>query len=125
MKKTINSPLAPAPIGPYSQAILSGNILYVSGQIPVDQKTGVVVNQSIEDETRQVMINLGYILKEAGSDYSDIVKCTIFIKDMKQFAQINGIYGEYFKENPPARETVEVSELPKGVSIEISCIAHI
>lgn len=125
MKKIINSPKAPAPIGPYSQAVLSKEVLYVSGQIPIDQATGNIMNGSIEEETRQVMVNIGYILKEAGADYSNILKCSIFIKDMNQFAQINAIYGEYFPENPPARETVEVSQLPKGVSVEISCIAQL
>ncbi|MFT7234026.1 MAG: 2-iminobutanoate/2-iminopropanoate deaminase [Cyclobacteriaceae bacterium] len=125
MKTIINSPKAPAPIGPYSQAVKVGNTLYVSGQIPIDQATGKIIDTSIEEETKQVMINLGYILKEAGADYSDIVKCSIFIKDMAQFAQINAVYGEYFPENPPARETVEVSQLPKGVNVEISCIAQL
>jgi 2-iminobutanoate/2-iminopropanoate deaminase len=119
--KIIFSDQAPAPIGPYSQAIVSGNTLYVSGQIPIDQATGNIVSSSIEDETRQVMTNIGYILKEAGVDFSNIVKCSIFIKDMSQFAQINAVYGEYFPTNPPARETVEVSALPKGVNVEISC----
>jgi 2-iminobutanoate/2-iminopropanoate deaminase len=123
--KIIFSDQAPAPIGPYSQAIVSGNTLYVSGQIPIDQATGNIVSSSIEDETRQVMTNIGYILKEAGVDFSNIVKCSIFIKDMSQFAQINAVYGEYFPTNPPARETVEVSALPKGVNVEISCIAEL
>ncbi|MFY0599587.1 MAG: RidA family protein [Cyclobacteriaceae bacterium] len=125
MKTIINSPKAPAPIGPYSQAVLSNNILYVSGQISIDQSTGQVISDSIENETRQVMKNLGYILEEAGASFSNILKCSIFIADMNQFAQINAIYGEHFPENPPARETVEVSKLPKGVSVEISCIAQL
>ncbi len=125
MKTIINSPKAPAPIGPYSQAVLSNGVLYVSGQIPIDQATGIVVSSSIEDETRQVMKNLGYILEEAGASFANVLKCSIFIKDMGQFAQINGVYGEYFPENPPARETVEVSQLPKGVNVEISCIAQL
>lgn len=125
MKTIINSPKAPSPIGPYSQAVLSNGVLYVSGQIPIDQATGIVVSSSIEDETRQVMKNLGYILEEAGASFANVLKCSIFIKDMGQFAQINGVYGEYFPENPPARETVEVSQLPKGVNVEISCIAQL
>ncbi|MFY0607357.1 MAG: RidA family protein [Cyclobacteriaceae bacterium] len=125
MKQIINSSKAPAPIGPYSQAIKSGNILYVSGQIAIDQSSGKLVDSSIEEETKQVMINIGYILEEAGINYSHILKCSIFINNMEQFAQINGIYGEYFPENPPARETVEVSRLPKDVNVEISCVAHL
>lgn len=125
MKKVINAKKAPAPIGPYSQAIISKGTLYVSGQIPIDQSTGNLINSSIEEETRQVMINLGFILEAAGANYSNIIKCSIFIKDMTQFTKINSIYGEYFTENPPARETVEVSELPKGVNVEISCIAEL
>jgi len=125
MKTIINSPKAPAPIGPYSQAVLSNGVLYVSGQIPIDQATGQLVSTSIEDETRQVMKNLGYILEAAGTSFANVLKCSIFIKDMGQFAQINAVYGEYFPENPPARETVEVSRLPKDVSVEISCIAQL
>lgn len=125
MKTIINSPKAPAPIGPYSQAVLSNGVLYVSGQIPIDQATGQLVSTSIEDETRQVMKNLGYILEAAGATFANVLKCSIFIKDMGQFAQINAVYGEYFPENPPARETVEVSRLPKDVSVEISCIAQL
>ncbi len=125
MKTIINSPKAPAPIGPYSQAVLSNGVLYVSGQIPIDQATGQLVSTSIEDETRQVMKNLSYILEAAGASFANVLKCSIFIKDMGQFAQINAVYGEYFPENPPARETVEVSRLPKDVSVEISCIAQL
>ena len=125
MKTIINSPKAPAPIGPYSQAVLSNGVLYVSGQIPIDQATGQLVSTSIEDETRQVMKNLSYILEAAGASFADVLKCSIFIKDMGQFAQINAVYGEFFPENPPARETVEVSRLPKDVSVEISCIAQL
>ena len=125
MKTIINSPKAPAPIGPYSQAVLSNGVLYVSGQIPIDKATGQLVSTSIEDETRQVMKNLSYILEAAGASFANVLKCSIFIKDMGQFAQINAVYGEYFPENPPARETVEVSRLPKDVSVEISCIAQL
>ncbi|MEO9475173.1 MAG: Rid family detoxifying hydrolase [Cyclobacteriaceae bacterium] len=125
MKTIVNSPKAPAPIGPYSQAVIANNILYVSGQIAIDQATGEINNSTIEEETKQVMINLGHILKEAKADYVNILKCSIFIKDMGQFAQINAVYGEFFPSDPPARETVEVSELPKGVNVEISCIAQL
>lgn len=123
MKKIIESIDAPAPIGPYSQAVVANGTLYVSGQIPIDQRTGQLISGTIEEETEQVMKNLGYILEEAGSSFEQVVKCSIFIKDMNDFAKINEVYGSRFKVNPPARETVEVSELPKGVNVEISCIA--
>ena len=119
----INSPNAPAPIGPYSQAVLAGHTLYVSGQIALHAQTGELVSSSIEEETHQVMRNLEAILHEAGMEFSDVAKCTIFVKDLNNFAAINGVYGSYFKQNPPARETVEVSRLPKDVNVEISCIA--
>lgn len=123
MKEIINSSKAPAPIGPYSQAVKSGNTLYISGQIPIDQSTGNLVDSSIEDETEQVMKNLEFILEEAGLSFDDVLKCSIFVSDMGNFARINEIYAKYFQTNPPARETVEVSGLPKGVNVEISCIA--
>lgn len=123
MKQIINSSKAPAPIGPYSQAVKSGETLYVSGQIPIDQSTGKLIENSIEEETNQVMKNLGYILEEAGLTFENVLKCSIFVSNMENFARINEVYGQYFKENPPARETVEVSCLPKGVNVEISCIA--
>jgi 2-iminobutanoate/2-iminopropanoate deaminase len=114
---------APAPIGPYSQAVLAGNTLYVSGQIALDPVTGELINENITEETHAVMKNMEAILRAAGFSFSDIVKCTIFIRDMGQFVTINEAYGQYFKSNPPARETVEVSKLPKNVNVEISCIA--
>ncbi len=123
MKEIINSPKAPAPIGPYSQAVKAGNTLYISGQIPIDQETNLLLEGSIEEETEQVMKNLGYILNEAGLAFKDVVKCSIFVSSMDDFARINSVYGRFFDENPPARETVEVSGLPKGVNVEISCIA--
>lgn len=123
MKKIIESPQAPAPIGPYSQAVEVNGMLYVSGQIPIDQSTGNLVSGTIEEETEQVMKNLGYILEAAGTSFDKVVKCSIFIKDMGDFSKINEVYGSRFKANPPARETVQVSELPKGVNVEISCIA--
>ena len=122
-KIVINSSQAPAPIGPYNQAIMIQETLYVSGQIAIDQSTGQLVNSNITEETHQVMKNLSFILQEAGMTFINVVKCSIFLKDMNNFQTINGIYGEYFKSNPPARETVEVSRLPKDVNIEISCIA--
>jgi 2-iminobutanoate/2-iminopropanoate deaminase len=123
MKQIINSSGAPAPIGPYSQATLFNGMLLVSGQIALDAQTGALVNDSIENETEKVMENLAHILKEAGMGFDNVLKCSIFISDMNNFARINAVYGKYFPSNPPARETVEVSRLPKDVNIEISCIA--
>jgi 2-iminobutanoate/2-iminopropanoate deaminase len=122
-KEVINSPAAPEPIGPYSQAIRSNGTLYISGQIAIDQSTGMLITDNIEEETHQIMRNLNAILGEAGLTFSDIVKCSIFIKDMDQFSAINAVYATYFSENPPARETVEVVRLPKDVNVEISAIA--
>lgn len=119
----IESSAAPAPIGPYSQAVMAGNTLYVSGQIPLDQATGQLVQGDIQAETHQVMKNLQYILEEAGMSFSNVVKCSIFVKDLGNFGAINEAYGSYFSANAPARETVEVSRLPKEVNVEISCIA--
>jgi 2-iminobutanoate/2-iminopropanoate deaminase len=119
----INSPKAPAPIGPYSQATLANNTLYVSGQIALDADSGDLVNDSIENETHKVMQNLKAILEEAGMGFENVLKCTIFVKDLNNFGKINETYGSYFTSNPPARETVEVSRLPKDVNVEISCIA--
>ncbi|WP_296619709.1 RidA family protein [Marivirga sp.] len=122
-KQIIQTKEAPAPIGPYNQAILAGDTLYVSGQIALDAQSGELINENITEETHQVMKNLEAILSEAGLGFSDVVKCSIFVKDMGNFATINEAYGLYFKENPPARETVEVARLPKDVNVEISCIA--
>lgn len=125
MNRVIFTEKAPAPIGPYNQAILAGNTLYVSGQIPVDPTTGEVV-WGIEAATVQVMENLRAVLAEAGATFKDVVKTTIFLNDMGQFAQVNEVYGRYFEEETaPARETVQVAKLPKGVEVEISCIAVI
>ena len=123
MKKTVISDKAPAPIGPYSQAVQAGNTLYVSGQIAINQATGQLVTDDITAETNQVMQNLKHILAEAGGGFSNVVKCTIFVKDLAHFGRINEVYGSYFDAYPPARETVEVSRLPKDVNVEISCIA--
>lgn len=122
-KTVIKTSNAPAPIGPYNQAILTGNTLYVSGQIPIDPSSGEMIVNSIEEETRMVMTNLGKILEKAGMDYNNVVKCTIFVNDMNNFALVNEVYGSFFSENPPSRETVEVSRLPKDARVEISCIA--
>ena len=123
MKKVIQIPGAPAPLGPYSQAILIKDTLYVSGQIPINPATGKVVDDSVENSTHQVMKNIISLLKEAEMDVSNIVKCSIFLKDLNNFASVNKIYGEYFRSSPPARETVQVAKLPLDVEIEISCIA--
>ncbi|MEL7006758.1 MAG: RidA family protein [Bacteroidota bacterium] len=125
MKKVINSSNAPAPIGPYSQSVLVNGFLFVSGQIPLDAKTGELIIGDISIETQKVMNNLEAILLEAGATWNNVVKCSIFIKNMSDFGKINDIYGKYFPENPPARETVEVSRLPKDVNVEISLIAAI
>lgn len=123
MKKAISIPGAPKPIGPYSQAILSGNTLYVSGQIPLNPHNGELVIESIEASTHQVMNNIKALLDEAGMNIENIVKCSIFLKDLNDFALVNQVYGSYFTNTPPARETVQVSRLPLDVPIEISCIA--
>ena len=124
-KKIIYTPHAPEPIGPYSQAVLVNDTLYVSGQIALDAQSGQLVNQSLEEETIQVMKNLEAILLAAGSSFDQVIKCSIFLTDMGSFGEVNAIYGKSFTTNPPARETVEVSALPKGVRVEISCIAHV
>jgi len=122
-KEIVFTPNAPAPIGPYSQAVKAGNLLFISGQIALDQTAGTFVNANIKEETAQVMKNIEFILKAAGLDFSNVVKSTIFLKNMGDFPLVNEVYGSYFKELPPARETVEVSKLPKEANVEISCIA--
>ncbi len=124
MKKIINTPNAPAPIGPYNQAVLTGNTLYISGQIPMDPMTGNLIEGDIKAETRQSMENLKAILEAAGTTFLNVIKATIFVKDMHQFSEINEVYGAYFDaDTAPARETVEVANLPKFVNVEISMIA--
>jgi 2-iminobutanoate/2-iminopropanoate deaminase len=122
-KSVVYSENAPEPIGPYSQAIQAGNILFVSGQIAIQRTTGKIITTTIEEETNQVMENLGAVLMAAGMNFSNIVKTSIFLKDMNNFPQVNGIYGRFFAQDPPARETVEVARLPRDVNVEISCIA--
>lgn len=122
-KKIIRTENAPAPIGPYNQAVMYGDTLYVSGQIALDPKTGELVQDDIQTETKMVMENLKAVLAEAGMDFSNVIKSTIFLMDMGQFVQVNEVYGSYFGENPPARETVQVAGLPKSVNVEISVIA--
>jgi len=126
MKKIITTPNAPAPIGPYNQAVLSGNTLYISGQTPIDPRTGNLVSGSIEKETLQVMKNIEAILIAAGATFESVVKASIFVKDMHQFKAINDVYAQFFKpETAPARETIEVANLPMFVNVEISMIANI
>jgi 2-iminobutanoate/2-iminopropanoate deaminase len=122
-KTVVYSDKAPEPIGPYSQAISTGNMLFVSGQIAIKKSSGEIITSKIEAETIQVMANLNEILNAADMDFSNVVKTTIFLKDMNNFPKVNEIYGKYFQHEPPARETVEVSRLPKDVNVEISCVA--
>lgn len=124
-KIIIQSQAAPAPIGPYSQAVKAGNFLFLSGQIALHPQTGNLVLDSIADETHQVMKNIQAVLHEAGLDFNNVVKTTIFLMDMNDFATVNSVYGSYFQGAFPARETVQVSGLPKGVHVEISVIASV
>tara|TARA_B110000093_G_C12551036_1_gene237842 strand:- start:46 stop:426 length:381 start_codon:yes stop_codon:yes gene_type:complete len=124
MKKIITTTKAPAPIGPYNQAVLSGNTLYTSGQIAIDPETGALILDSIEAETKQVMENIKEVLAAAEMTFENIIKTSIFISDMNKFSKINAVYGTYFDAaTAPARETVEVANLPKFVNVEISAIA--
>ena len=122
-KQVILSDKAPQPIGPYSQAILSGNTLYLSGQIAIDPETGKMDTATIETEIRRVLDNLGSVLKSTGMSYGNVVKTTIFTTDLGYYKTINAIYGEYFRDKQPARETVQVAALPGKARVEISCIA--
>ena len=122
-KTVINTPDAPEPIGPYNQAILTGNTLYISGQVCIDPVTGQLKNKDLQEETHQVMHNLKSILQKAGFGFSNVVKTTIFLTDMHRFSEVNEIYGKYFTDVFPARETVQVAALPKFVNVEISMIA--
>lgn len=122
-KKVIQTTNAPEPIGPYNQAILAGNLLFISGQVAIVPATGEISNASIQDETHQVMHNLKAVLHEAGCDFSNVVKTTIFLSDMALFSEVNEVYGKYFEGDFPARETVAVKGLPKNVNVEISMIA--
>jgi 2-iminobutanoate/2-iminopropanoate deaminase len=123
MKQIITSKHAPEPIGPYSHAVLCNNMLFVSGQICKNAATGELVNSDIKSETKQVMENMKAILNEAGMDFTNVCKTTIFLKNMNDFAHVNEVYGSYFTSNFPARETVEVSKLPLNLNVEISVIA--
>jgi 2-iminobutanoate/2-iminopropanoate deaminase len=124
-KHIIDTVHAPAAIGPYSQAVVYNQVVYCSGQIALNPKTMEVVKGGIEEQTKRVMENLREVLRESGSNFSKVLKCTIFLADMNDFAVVNEIYGGYFDYDPPARETVAVKTLPKNVLIEISCIAAI
>ncbi|WP_027340809.1 Rid family detoxifying hydrolase [Halonatronum saccharophilum] len=123
MKRIINTDKAPAAIGPYSQATEMNGTLFVSGQIPINPETGELIKGDVKAETRRVMENLSAVLKEAGYGFEDVMKAEVFIDDMGKFGEVNQVYGEYFKENPPARACVQVARLPKGVQVEISLIA--
>ena len=125
MKTIVQTPNAPAAIGPYSQAVRAGDWLYVSGQIPIDPATGELAADDIEVQTRQVMANLVAIVEAAGLTTANVVKCTCFLKDMEEFARFNAAYGEVFKDRPPARECVEVARLPKDVRVEVSAICAV
>jgi 2-iminobutanoate/2-iminopropanoate deaminase len=124
-KQIIQTDSAPAAIGPYSQAVRSGELLLLSGQIPLDPATGALIESSIEDETRRVMDNLGAVLAEAGCSFEDVLKTTIYLTDLGNFAAVNGVYGGYLGDKPPARATVQVAALPKGARVEIDAIARV
>ncbi|MBE9480482.1 MAG: RidA family protein [Bacteroidetes bacterium] len=123
MKKVINISNAPKPIAPYSQATYANGTLYISMQIPIDPYTGNLITGDVKSQTKQIMENIKSILKEVNLDFSNIVKCSIFISDMKIYGEVNEVYGSYFKENPPAREAIQVAGLPMNVDVGISCIA--
>ena len=124
-KKIVSTDKAPAAIGPYSQAVIFNGIVYCSGQIALIPETMEIVKGGIEEQAEQVMKNLSEVLKAAGSDFSKVLKCTIYLQSMDDFIAVNGIYGAVFPENPPARETVAVKTLPRNVLVEISCIASL
>ena len=124
MSTVIHTENAPAAVGPYSQAIDCGEFVFCSGQIPLVPATGLIVEGGIEAQARQMFSNIQAVLNAAGLDFSNVVKTTVFMTDLSQFGTLNGIYAEYFPENPPARSCVEVSRLPMGLSIEVECIAR-
>lgn len=124
-KQIVQTDAAPAAIGPYSQAVRSGELVMLSGQIPLDPSTGALVEGSIEEETRKVMENLGAVLAAAGCSFADVLKTTIYLTDLGNFAAVNGVYGGYMGDKPPARATVQVAALPKGARVEIDAIARV
>lgn len=125
MKEIVSTTQAPAAIGPYSQATIHNGIVYCSGQIPLDPETMQIVGEDVSTQATQVMKNLKAVLEAAGSDFTKVLKCSIFLDSMDDFAAVNEVYGSFFTENPPSRETVAVQTLPKNVLVEISCIAYI
>lgn len=124
-RTVVSTESAPRAIGPYSQAIRAGDFLYTSGQIPLDPATGELLQGAIEDETRQVMMNLAAVLEAAGASWEQIVKTTIFLTDLGDFAAVNGVYGAYFSGSPPARSTIQVAALPRGARVEIEVVAYL
>lgn len=125
VKETISTENAPGAIGPYSQAVKVGNFVFCSGQIPIDPATGEFVSEEVGEQTRQVLKNLSAVLEAAGSDLSNVVKTTVFLVDMDDFARMNEVYAEFFSENKPARATVQAARLPRDTRVEIDCIAVI
>lgn len=126
MKKTVvSTSQAPAAVGPYSQAIRSGDFLFLAGQIPLDPSTGELVPGGVPEQTRRILENIQAVLAAAGAGLDDVVKSTVFLVDLGQFTQMNGVYGEYFRESPPARSTIQVVALPKGAQVEIEVIARL
>ncbi len=123
MKEIITTEHAPGAIGPYSQAIKAGGMVFCSGQIPIDPVTGEFVSEAVAEQTEQVLKNLGEVLKAAGTSFNDVVKTTVFLADMNDFAEMNEVYGRYFSENKPARATVQAARLPRDARVEIECIA--
>jgi len=125
MRRVIYTPKAPKPVGPYSQGIIAGNYLFVSGQIPIDPETGEVIKGDFKTQVRRVLENIKAIVEASGASMKDVVKVTVYLKDINKFQEFNEVYKEYFKEEPPARSVVEVSNLPKNVEVEIDVIAYI
>lgn len=122
-RSTVKTPRAPAAIGPYSQGVQTGNTLYCSGQIAIDPDSGSLIEDGIEAETEQVLDNLGAVLRAANMDYSNVVRCTVYLDDINNYGQVNEVYSRYFSESPPARVAVQVAALPRGAGVEISCTA--
>ncbi len=123
MKKIVKTAKAPAPVGPYNQAVIAGNFVFTAGQIAIDPESGNLIENDIRKQTRQVLQNLSAVLNAAGSDLSGVVKTTVFLSDMNNFGPMNEVYGEFFSDNSPARSAVEVARLPKDVLVEIECVA--
>lgn len=123
VRTIVKTPLAPAAIGPYSQGVLVGETLYCSGQLAIDPEAGGLISGSVEAETERVLENLGAVLRAASMTYEDVVRCTVYLTSMDDYAVVNEVYARYFSESPPAREAVQVAALPRGARIEISCVA--